>query len=171
MDSSLTWHLLKLKPNGFRKAIENLERQRVTCFMPLKRGLISRRNRHVQTSEPLFPGYLFIQKTEAGHSWTSINSTLGVSGIVSFSGGIPSHVPGGLIEELQDRCDAEGYLLPPDDFKIGEKVKITSGPFANMIAEIESLPSEGRLGVLLQFLGEQRTTKLEQRDIERTFDD
>ena len=40
---------------------------------------------------------------------------------------------------LKARCDADGLLLPPT-LKIGDRIRILSGPFADLVTTIESLP-------------------------------
>lgn len=53
------------------------------------------------------------------------------------------------------RCDQEGKLLPPKLLKPGDEVTMTKGPFADVIATIESVTPDRRVWVLMDIMGGQ----------------
>ncbi len=158
----LEWYVAQLKPGGFDTAKRNLARQGFHTFMPLEsvngksRGVIVTRNR------PMFPGYLFIEQPLAiePQGWRKINSTLGVSRLISLRKDTPSPLPFGFIEELQSRCDEDGIFKSVSDLAPGDRVEILGGPFAGLTAEIEKLSGKGRVGVLLELLGRSVRTEI-----------
>jgi transcriptional antiterminator RfaH len=44
-------------------------------------------------------------------------------------------------------------LLPPKVLQPGDQVSLTSGPFANFVAEIESIVPDRRVWVLMDLMG------------------
>lgn len=91
--------------------------------------------------------------------WRKVNSTLGVSKLVSFSGA-PKPVPNSLIETLKNNCDVDGRLLINTSVKVGDNVKIKDGPFHDFITKIESYAPDERVWVLLNLMGRQTRVKL-----------
>jgi len=86
--------------------------------------------------------------------WRSINSTIGVSKLVSFEGK-PKPLPLQLISGLMLRCDASGELLPPKSLNEGDSVEMLTGPFANFIATVDTIDPEQRIWVLMDFMGQK----------------
>ena len=164
------WHLVQLKPNSFDRAVANLERQAVKTFMPLVMRRRCFGKRYIQKKQPLFPGYLFIGVDVDAVSWRSVNGTYGVAKVVTFGCQEPQCLPEQLISGLKARCDQENCLLPSTDLKIGERVKIISGPFVNYIATIETIPSETRLGILFECLGGKIPAEINIKNVDRFFD-
>lgn len=151
------WFLAQLKPNSYRIAEKNLQRQSFRTFLPLQEETSRRNGKFVSTMKPLFPGYLFVAFDTSAGGWYRINSTYGVTKLVSF-GSEPAPVPGDIISALKRRCDDSGKLLPPRRLRPGDSVKLTSGPFAELLAEIERIEPDRRVWVLLDLMG--RTTRL-----------
>jgi hypothetical protein len=95
--------------------------------MPVEEETRQRNGKFVTAMRPLFPGYIFVAQNVAHGSWRSVNSTYGVTRLVSF-GKEPAAVPLDLVSQLMLRCDAEGKLLPPKLLKPGDQVTLTKGP-------------------------------------------
>lgn len=154
MQSKLEWYLLQLKPNSFKIAETNLNRQQFQTFLPMLRITQRKSNRFKEIVRPLFPGYMFVALHPKKDSWSKVNSTRGVSKLVSF-GERPAPVSHGLVEEIKNRCDASGHLSPPAQLKIGDNVTLVSGPFTNFIATIENIDAEKRIWVLMELMCNQ----------------
>ena len=84
--------------------------------------------------------------------WKQINSTIGVSKLVSFSGQ-PSPAPLDLISGLRLRCNADGKLLPPNQLNKGDSVELLTGPFTNYIAKVETIDADQRVWILMELMG------------------
>ena len=111
-------------------------------------------SRFVSDLKPLFPGYMFVRIDSELAPWRSINSTVGVSRLVSLEGK-PKPLPLQLISGLMLRCDASGTILPPKSLSEGDSVEMLTGPFANFIATVDSIDPEQRIWVLMNFMGQQ----------------
>jgi transcriptional antiterminator RfaH len=147
-----TWFLVQLKPNCHEMAETNLRRQRFQTFLPLREETKRKSSRFITTLRPLFKGYMFVAFDTAKGGWRAINSTYGVSRLVSF-GNEPRPVPLDLISRLMLRCDEGGKLLPPRILMTGDAVRISDGPFAEFVATVEEIGPDQRVWVLLDLMG------------------
>ena len=153
-DSGTTWFLAQLKPNSHRIAERNLDRQGFRTFLPLHEETTRLRGKFTVQMRPLFPGYLFVALDLLQGRWRAVNSTYGITRIVSL-GKEPTPVPLDLVSQLMLRCDHEGKLLPPRLLTPGDEVTVTKGPFANVIATIETIAPDRRVWVLMDIMGGQ----------------
>lgn len=151
-DRGTTWFLAQLKPNSANIANKNLNRQGFKTFLPLEEETRQRNGKFVTAMRPLFPGYIFVAFDVARGLWRTVNSTYGITRLVSF-GKEPAPVPLDLVSQLMLRCDANGILLPPKLLKPGDHVTVTKGPFANFVAEVEKLGPDRRVWVLMEIMG------------------
>lgn len=147
-----SWFLAQVKQNSAQIAQRNLRLQRFHTFLPLEEETRLRYGKLVTTRSALFPGYIFIALDMAQGLWRQVNSTSGVSRIVSI-GKTPAMVPKDLVSELMQRCDSSGLLLPPKQLKPGDPVTVTKGPFANFAAEVEKMARDRRVWVLMDMMG------------------
>ena len=151
------WYLAQVKPNCHQIAERNLSRQDFRTFQPMQKETKRRQGKFKNSYRPLFPGYLFVSLNPVKGGWRTINSTYGITRLVSF-GGDPAPVPQDLISGLMSRCDQDGKLLPPPTLEAGDKVQIVGGPFAEFIATVDSIAPDTRIWVLLDLMG--RTTRV-----------
>lgn len=151
-DRDACWFLAQLKPNCASIANKHLKRQGFKTFLPLEEKVRQRNGKHITVIQPLFPGYIFIAFDVDAGLWHAVNSTYGVSRLVSF-GAKPAVVPSELVLQLAMHCDADGKLLPPRLLKPGDKVALTKGPFANFVAEVETASPDRRIWVLMEIMG------------------
>lgn len=167
MVDTAKWYVAQLKPNGFDKAVANLARQGFETFMPVRRQTVRHARQMRDVLKPVFPGYLFIRFGATRSDWRKINSTFGVSRLVSFEKNLPAPVPDALMAGLQARCDAKHILQPLDDLKAGEKVKMQSGAFADFVGEIETFVAEDCVRLLFDFMGQVTRIDLPRGQVER----
>lgn len=151
-ERSTSWFLAQLKPNSANIANRNLKRQGFKTFLPLEEETRQRNGKFVTAIRPMFPGYIFVAFDVARGYWRSVNSTQGVTRLVSF-GKEPAAVPDELISQLVLRCDAGGKLLPSNQLKPGDQVTLTKGPFANFTAEVEKVAPDRRVWILMEIMG------------------
>ena len=156
-----TWYLAQLKPNSVKIAEKNLRQQGFETFLPLEEVTRTRNSRFTTSKQPLVPGYLFVALDIAQGLWRKVNATYGVSRLVSF-GGSPAAVPAGLVEHHRLRCNEEGAFLPQETFSPGDQVRIKTGPFSSILAEIESVSAEQRAWVLMDIMGGKSRVELRQ---------
>ena len=148
------WYVLKTRVNGETKAAENLRRQGYEIYLPryLKRRRHARRIDFV--AKPLFPRYMFVTIDMATQRWRSIQSTLGVSHLVT-NGNEPAVVPGGVVSALKVREDAKGFvkLDAVVMFARGDKVRVLGGAFMDNVGLFDGMTDHDRVAILLDVLG------------------
>ncbi len=152
-EAAPTWFLGQIKPNCTRIAERNLNRQGFQTFLPVEEGTQTRQGKFTTRLRPLFPGYMFVAFDVAGGHWRAVNSTYGITKLVSF-GKEPAPVPQDLVSQLMARCDASGKLLPPKRLEPGDQVRLTTGPFADFAAEVEKMETDQRVWVLMELMGD-----------------
>ena len=148
------WYLVQFKSNSHRLAKRNLHRQGFETFLPMQQTTFRKASRFVSDLKPLFPGYMFVSVNSGLSPWRKINSTIGVSRLISF-GNKPKSLPQHLISGLMLRCDEAGVLLPTNKLNEGDSVKMLTGPFAKFIATVDKIDPEQRIWVLMDFMGQK----------------
>lgn len=156
-DRFRTWHLVQVSDGLNGLAVEFLKRLNIELYRPLMRVMkpvpskkLSRAQRKSvlrpmrEKIEPLFPGYAFVNYTEAGDRWREIFKIAHVRGLVC-AGNLPVEVPWEMIQALVDReidgaVPAETKLLE-HPFFVGDRVRVIDGPFASFPGTIEMLPT------------------------------
>lgn len=155
------WFVAKTQPNAEKKALFHLERQGFDVYLPMYLRRISHARRISWGPRPLFPTYLFVSVPRAGQRWSAINSTIGISHLVSDSRG-PLPVPEGIVEELQHSADERGLTLTGRKipFERGAEVQIMAGAFSDHIGRFECASDDDRVVILLDILGRQVKTRV-----------
>jgi len=149
---SKEWFILQFKSNSHHQAKKNLIRQGFEVFLPLHDTTSRKLSRFVNTSKPLFPGYMFIRFDRAKPEWCKINNTYGVSRLITFHSSLKS-IPSSFVDNLMKRYDSSGKLIPMVKMNTGDKVEILKGPFVNFIATVEEYETEQRIWVLIDLMG------------------
>ena len=155
---SKEWFILQFKPNAHHQANKNLIQQGFETFLPLHDTTSRNISRFINTSRPLFPGYMFIAFDKTESKWHKINNTYGVSRLVTFDSTLKS-LPQTFVDNLIKRYDTSGKLLPIQKLKKGDQVKLLGGPFSNFIATVEKYEDDQRIWILMDLMG--RKTKIQ----------
>ena len=148
---SKEWFVLQFKLNSHNQAAKNLNRLGFETFLPFQDTTSRKASRFINTSQPLFPGYMFIKFDQSENAWHKINNTYGVSRLVTFNS-IPKSIPSIFVDQLMMRYDLSGKLLPIQKLKNGDQVKVTKGPFANFIATVEKYETDERIWILMDLM-------------------
>jgi transcriptional antiterminator RfaH len=148
------WYVVQTQVNGEAKAAQNLLRQGYEIYLPR----YVKRRRHARkvdfVAKPLFPRYLFVAIDMATQRWRSIQSTFGVSHLVS-NGDDPAVVPEGVVPALKAREDTKGYvkLDAAPAFAPGDKVRVLAGAFMDNAGLFNGMADHDRVSILLDMLG------------------
>jgi transcriptional antiterminator RfaH len=100
--------------------------------------------------------FIRLDDTHTGKSWGPIRSTLGVSKLVSF-GGNPTKAPQELIDALKQHAEKIN-MTPQSIYQQGERLLITSGPFAGIEGIFQLDDGESRAMLLIDILS--KTTQI-----------
>lgn len=151
--SGSRWHVARTEPRAEFIAAEALTRDGYDVFFPL---VIEPNSDKGNAETPLFPGYIFLRFNSDNGGWPSFLGTHRIAGWVKFGGEIPS-LPDSEITDLRDRLESinehGGFVSA---LKPGELVDVISGNMQCLATVVEgSKSSQGRVKVLLQFMGRQ----------------
>jgi transcriptional antiterminator RfaH len=150
------WYAAQLKPNAGAIAERNLRRQGFELFVPQEQCAVRGASAFRTVRRPLFPGYVFVRAgadmAVPSAALRAVNGTQGVVRLVSF-GASPAPLPPGFVEALIERYDAGGRMAPPQMLREGDRVRMASAPFVDMIGSIEKISAERRVWILLDLLG------------------
>lgn len=166
-EDARNWFVAQLKPQGLRRAEENLARQGFRFFFPKRAESVARGGRMATLEKPLFPGYLFVQFDPSVSGWASINATRGVARLVISDIRHPRPLPDSFMAGLMARCDARGLIGGPIDLKAGDRIRVISGPFARTIAEIEMLEDGERIQILMDLMGRETRISIAAERVEK----
>ena len=165
---SKEWFILQFKSNSHHKATKNLNRQGFETFLPLYDTTSRKLSRFVNTSKPLFPGYMFVRFDRTETRWYKINNTYGVSRLITFNSLLKS-IPTKFVNNLMKRYDFSGKLLPIKELKKGGQVKVLNGSFANFIATIEEYETDQRTWFLMDLMGGKSKILTPSDNLQRSY--
>lgn len=161
------WFVVQIQPSREPVAILNLERQGFEVFAPrVLRTRLSRTRKRTERLEPLFPGYLFVRLDLDRAQWRSVNGTYGVSRLVTF-GERPATLTIGFVEALADRANEQAVVAFAENLRAGDRVRVISGPFDDLIGTLESERGPERVVVMMQLLSGTTPVELEAKSLIR----
>lgn len=167
MQSDCAWCAAQLKPNALSIAKRHLERQEFVTFCPKRQEDKRRGTKFIEQTVPLFPGYIFIQYDPQSTVWRALNSTRGLTRVITDTRGYPAIVPQEFMSALLARCDQSEMFAAAAPLQAGDEIRILSGPFADTITQIEAANSQGRLEILLDIMGRAVRTHLPASAVEK----
>jgi transcriptional antiterminator RfaH len=150
------WYVVNTHPHGEVRAETHLRRQGFEAYLPK----YVRKRRHARredtVSRPLFPRYLFVALDLAKDRWRSVNSTFGVSKLVS-AGEAPLPVSDAVVDEIRAREGENGFvrLGLPAGIGLGSSIRLVDGIFAEYEGVIDRIADDQRVAVLLKLLGRE----------------
>ena len=146
------WLVAQIKPGSYDLAFRNLERQGFETIMPKINATTRKKNKFINKKVFVFPGYAFIGVDLKNSYWTKINSTYGVSKLLSFNNKL-SEVPFDLIKALKIRYENKVDPIINESLTKGDIIKFNNGPFTDLVSNFESVDAKKRIYVLLEFMG------------------
>ncbi len=152
------WYALYTKANTEYKVAFYLREGGVEVYLP-ELSVSAQKNTQ---RKPFFPCYLFAQLDLANGNPALWRWTPGLRRLVSY-GNQPVPLPPELIELIKARLAQKGKVVEPAyPFQVGDLVRVTEGPFKDMLALFEgpAAPSK-RVQVLLTTLGQYFRLRLD----------
>lgn len=158
-----SWYVCQTKSREEQSAEVNLRKQGYETYLP--QILTDRRKNEHKATEPLFPGYLFVNLSNETDDWRPIQSTRGVISLVKF-GDIPAPIPLDIINALKE---VENELGINQSFKTeyikGDKVRMLNKPFEFIEAIIDTVANE-RIFLIMDMMSSKTRVEVGYRDIE-----
>jgi transcription elongation factor/antiterminator RfaH len=148
------WYAVRTLPWREVRACVQLQNQNFRTFLPQSVKTVRHARKFSTGRAAFFPQYLFTSFDVTRDRWRSINGTIGVSGLV-MQGELPHPVPHGVVETLLNMTDEEGLLQFGPQIRVGDRVRVITGPFAERFAVCARLNGPDRVRVLLDIMGGQ----------------
>jgi transcriptional antiterminator RfaH len=154
------WYVVYTQPHREVLAEMHLAFQGFRTFLPRHRKTVRHARKLKTVIAPFFPRYLFVALDLRRDRWRSINGTLGVVKLVSGQE-LPLALPSGVVETMAAARDMNGDMILSNMFAIGDRVRVLSGPFADLIGELAHTDGRARVRVLLRLLGRETSVSIE----------
>ena len=132
-------------------------------IVPERKEVEIKDGKKVEKTKKLFPGYVWVEMIITDESWYIVRNTPGVTGFLGSSGKGAKPVP--LYDYEVERLfkeigmDKDNIVV---NYEVGDKVKITDGPFKMLAGKIVSLDLEnGKANVSVDLFGQETNVELE----------
>ena len=164
---TVTGHENKVKVN-LEKRIEymNMGEKIFRVEVPQKTVTQMKGGKKQEREEKIFPGYVLVEMIMDEDSWYVVRHTAGVT---KFVGSAKKPIPAreSEIKKIIHRSSSQTEKIELD-VKAGDKVRITSGPFADFIADIiEVYPDKSKLRANVSIFGRETPVELEYKQINK----
>ena len=119
-----------------------------------------------EREEKIFPGYVLVEMIMDEDSWYVVRHTAGVT---KFVGSAKRPIPAreSEIKKILHRSSSQSQKIELD-VKVGDKVRIVSGPFADFIADIiEVYPDKSKLRANVSIFGRETPVEFEYKQINK----
>lgn len=151
----------KAKSLGLEDRIEQI-------MVPTEEVLEVKRGQRVQAKRQVFPGYVLAKLDMSDEVWHLVKDTPKVTGFLG-AGNKPSPISDKeadrLIKQLAEGAEKPRSLI---SFDIGEKVKVSEGPFASFEGIVEEVDEDkSRLKVSVSIFGRATPVELEFSQVEK----
>jgi transcription antitermination factor NusG len=161
------WWALYTKHQHEKKVAEVLTLKGAEVFLPLYGTLHRWNDRSVKISLPLFPSYVFVR--EAPEQRLAILTVPGVFLIVTSGGGGFGLIPDAEIQNLRKAVEDPRGIQPQGHPAVGNRVRITSGPLADVEGVLVRRKNQCRVVISIALLAQSASVEVNEWEIEPTL--
>ena len=144
------------------KTIENRKLQDLIheVAIPTEKVLEVNENSKKEVERKIFPGYVLVKMIMTDDSWHVVRNTRGVTGFVG-----PGSKPVALTESEVAALGIDqsgGKARISLSYKVGDRVRVTSGPITNFIGVVDEInEEENQVRVIVSMFGRETPVELE----------
>lgn len=162
----MQFHAVYTKPLQEFKLRDELCLLKIPHYLPVQLKSEIRRQKRIIVSIPLFGNYIFAGISN-DDDWNAVKSCKGTSYILQ-NDGKPAIIPKRAIEILKMAEKAGAFdLTKKTKFQEGDDVEILDGPFAGVIAKVQSASPRKRVKILMNFLSGEVSTDIDDTHIRK----
>ena len=157
------------KENILREAEEaSIEQDIEEVFLPYEKVVEVRNNKKRVKEKMFFPGYILINMEMNDQSKYVVENTPGVLNFVGPKGSEPVPLKDKEIKRIfGEVADKEGRELITTTYKVGDSVKVISGPFIDFTGNVEEVNDEKqKVKVVVSIFGRPTSVELDCFQIE-----
>lgn len=114
----------------------------------------------------VFPGYILVDMIMDEDSWYVVRNTPGVTGFVGM-GNKPTPLSQEEVDKIMRRIEDVAPKIKIS-FKIGQKVRLVGGPFADFMGAVDEIsPEKGKARVMVSFFGRETPVEVDFLQLEK----
>lgn len=114
----------------------------------------------------VFPGYILVEMKMDEDSWYVVRNTSGVTGFVGM-GDEPTPLQEEEVQKIMQRMESVQPIVRVN-FKIGDKVRIISGPFNDIHGVVSEIyPDRNKVRVMVSFFGRETPVEVDFLEVEK----
>lgn len=175
IDPNRKWYVIHTYAGYENKVQANLQKRIETMNMkdkifqvlvPTEEEVEIKHGKKKIVQKKIFPGYVLVEMIMGDDSWYVVRNTSGVTGFVG-SGIKPTPLPEEEVKLILKQTSGE---MPRRkvSLKVGEKVRICSGPFAEFYGSIQEVsPEREKIKVLVSIFGRETPVELDYGQVEK----
>ncbi len=144
--------LQRIESLGFEDKIFNV-------LVPKEKKIRIKGGKRETIEEKIFAGYVLVEMIVDDASWYVVRNTPNVTGFIG-AGTVPTPLAQPEVDSLLKRMgvDEPKYKI---DVAVGDRVKVTDGPFKDFDGKIASIdPEKGRVKVLVTIFGARNASRV-----------
>lgn len=131
-----------------------------TVLVPKEKKIRIKGGKREVIEEKIYPGYVLVEMLVSDDSWYVVRNTPNVTGFIG-AGTVPTPLAQEEIDVLMERMGVEEPQYQVD-VQVGDRVKITDGPFKDFDGTINEVdPEKGRVKVLVTIFGRETPVELD----------
>jgi len=156
--------------SGYEDAVARNIRQRIESMgmeekifqvlVPTEKKIKIKAGKRRTIEEKIYPGYVLVEMIVTDDSWYVVRNTPRVTGFVG-AGTTPLPLSDEEVKTLMKRMGAD-QPMHTIEFKKGETVRISDGPFKEMEGRVEEVDeARGKIKVLVSMFGRETPVELD----------
>lgn len=169
------WYVLHTY-SGYEDAVAKSLKQRIeslemedkifNVLVPKEKKIKIKDGKRRIIEEKIYPGYVLVEMIVTNDSWYVVRNTPNVTGFVG-AGTTPVPVSREEIDILKKRMGVEAPQFKIE-FKIGDGVKITDGPFKDFDGKVSEIDTDrGKVKVFVNMFGRDTPVELDSLQIKK----
>jgi len=174
-DDGRRWFVIHCYSGYENKVSHNLEQRIETMEMqdkifdvvvPTEEEIEVKEGKRRTVERRVFPGYILVQMLMDEDSWYVVRNTPGVTGFVGM-GNDPTPLRPEEVQAIMKRMEADAPRVKVT-YKIGQKVRITDGPFADFMGTVNEIDMDkAKVRVFVSFFGRETPVELDFLQVEK----
>ena len=175
---AMRWYVVHAY-SGFEKSVMKTLRERIAreqmdglfgqILVPVEEVVDIKNGQKTISERKFFPGYVLVEMEMTDDTWHLVKSTPKVSGFVGGKGNKPTPISqrevDAILQQMQQGIDKP---KPKVEFEVGEKVRVTEGPFIDFNGSVDEVNYErNKLRVSVQIFGRETPVELDFAQVEK----
>jgi transcriptional antiterminator NusG len=139
-------------------------------LVPKEKMIRVKNGRRTTIEDKIYPGYVLVEMILTEDSWYVVRNTPRVTGFVGPDNTTPTPLSKDEVDSLLARSNAGegGDNKMTIDFKVGDLVKITDGPFKDYDGKVSEVNEEkGSVKVLVPIFGRETAVELDSLQVKK----